>query len=578
MTKITQLLAIVLIIAFTNKNYAQIGIGTTSPNSSAMLDIESSEAGILIPRMTETERDAIAVDATTIGLLIYQTNNAPGFYYYNGSAWVPFGGAADSDWTVVGNDMYNANSGNVGIGTTTPSSKFHIEDIAVVTDLLNDGFEDNSLAPFTSTDWFITSTGQEVNTGTYAASSGAIGDSQTSFIEYTVTVPAGGASLSFAYRVSSESNYDFLRFYIDGIQQNQWSGDVAYTTISYALAAGTQTLRWSYEKDSSTSSLRDEVYIDDIVITPSTSGSAIRIVDGGQATGKVLTSDANGNASWQIPTAGAADNDWIISGNDMYNANSGNVGVGTISPTHGLHVEHNEDNAGVMKIQNDTSGGFAGIYFFQSTNYKGHVGYVNTGGTSGFAEKGTFQVASGNRDFVISTNDTDENFSETLRITQDKKLRISDNSGVVSPDYWETYVDVADDYNFAFNGTLEAYILDGSGAFQITSDRRLKKNISPIKDSTIEKVLALNPVNYIYKKDKNKLLQNGFIAQEVQELFPELVDEKNGYLSLNYDGFSVLAVKAIQEQQKKIKSQEERINHLEEEINLIKKMLLSQKK
>jgi hypothetical protein len=61
------------------------GIGTTTPNSSSLLDINSTTQGMLVPRMTKAQRDAVASPAT--GLLIYQTNNTPGFYYYSGSAW-----------------------------------------------------------------------------------------------------------------------------------------------------------------------------------------------------------------------------------------------------------------------------------------------------------------------------------------------------------------------------------------------------------------------------------------------------------------------------------------------------------
>src|SRR5258706_1481054 len=62
-----------------------VGIGTTAPSGSAKLDITSVTRGLLIPRMTQTQRDAIASPAT--GLLIYQTNSTPGFYYYTGALW-----------------------------------------------------------------------------------------------------------------------------------------------------------------------------------------------------------------------------------------------------------------------------------------------------------------------------------------------------------------------------------------------------------------------------------------------------------------------------------------------------------
>lgn len=61
------------------------GIGTTSPNASSLLEVKSTTKGILMPRMSLTQRNAIASPAT--GLLIYQNNSTPGFYYYNGTAW-----------------------------------------------------------------------------------------------------------------------------------------------------------------------------------------------------------------------------------------------------------------------------------------------------------------------------------------------------------------------------------------------------------------------------------------------------------------------------------------------------------
>ena len=76
------LLAAVLLTATT---YAQVGVGTTTPDASAALDITSTTKGLLIPRMIETQRDAISSPAT--GLMIYQTDGTVGFYYYNGSSW-----------------------------------------------------------------------------------------------------------------------------------------------------------------------------------------------------------------------------------------------------------------------------------------------------------------------------------------------------------------------------------------------------------------------------------------------------------------------------------------------------------
>jgi hypothetical protein len=85
---------IILLFLFTVAAHAQTntfpstgaaGIGILTPDASSLLDVTSITKGVLIPRMTKTQRDAITSPAT--GLLIYQTNNTPGFYYYSGTAW-----------------------------------------------------------------------------------------------------------------------------------------------------------------------------------------------------------------------------------------------------------------------------------------------------------------------------------------------------------------------------------------------------------------------------------------------------------------------------------------------------------
>lgn len=63
----------------------QIGIGTSSPNSSAQLEISATNKGDLFPRMTNTQMLAIASPAS--GLQVYNTN-ANCMYYYNGSQWL----------------------------------------------------------------------------------------------------------------------------------------------------------------------------------------------------------------------------------------------------------------------------------------------------------------------------------------------------------------------------------------------------------------------------------------------------------------------------------------------------------
>ena len=77
-------------ILFSAISYAQVGINTSTPDASSALEIESTTGGILVPRMTEDQRNAITIPAT--GLMIYQTNEISGFYFYSGTAWTKIDG------------------------------------------------------------------------------------------------------------------------------------------------------------------------------------------------------------------------------------------------------------------------------------------------------------------------------------------------------------------------------------------------------------------------------------------------------------------------------------------------------
>jgi hypothetical protein len=78
---------VILILLISANTFAQIGIGTKNPAASAALEVTSStnNKGILIPRITATQKDAIASPAQ--GLLVYQTTAPIGFYYYTGNSW-----------------------------------------------------------------------------------------------------------------------------------------------------------------------------------------------------------------------------------------------------------------------------------------------------------------------------------------------------------------------------------------------------------------------------------------------------------------------------------------------------------
>ncbi|MCD4664358.1 MAG: hypothetical protein K8R68_03740, partial [Bacteroidales bacterium] len=84
-TLITLILSLGLTIVNAQNQGVAINTDGAQADVSAMLDVKSTTGGVLVPRMLESDRNTIGSPAT--GLLIYQTDNTPGFYFYNGSAW-----------------------------------------------------------------------------------------------------------------------------------------------------------------------------------------------------------------------------------------------------------------------------------------------------------------------------------------------------------------------------------------------------------------------------------------------------------------------------------------------------------
>ena len=89
MSKNIKLFALMFLISFAG--FAQVGIGTTTPDASAALDITASDKGFLMPRMTTVQKDAIATPA--VGLQVYDTDTNS-VWTYNGTVWKEGSGGA----------------------------------------------------------------------------------------------------------------------------------------------------------------------------------------------------------------------------------------------------------------------------------------------------------------------------------------------------------------------------------------------------------------------------------------------------------------------------------------------------
>lgn len=124
---------------------AQVSISSTNilPHSSAMLDVGSTSKGLLMPRLTTTQRTAIT--GTAKGLMVYDsTTNS--VWYYNGTSWGELSSIYANTWKTTAANIYNTNTGNVGIGTVNPQQKLDIAgNLALSGDVTISNLADNWL-------------------------------------------------------------------------------------------------------------------------------------------------------------------------------------------------------------------------------------------------------------------------------------------------------------------------------------------------------------------------------------------------------------------------------------------------
>ena len=173
--------------------------------------------------------------------------------------------------TITYTAVFAVDTHNVSIALNDPTKG----NIFVKRVSLTEDFESGSMPNgWTSTGrpWTVVS-GANNQTGSYCIKSGNAGNANsTSTITFNINLAHNG-SISFRSRISSENNWDWGRFYIDGTEKFSRSGNGGWTTDSYELSAGAHTFSWSYTKDGSVNGNDDAFYVDDIIIKESVPAS-----------------------------------------------------------------------------------------------------------------------------------------------------------------------------------------------------------------------------------------------------------------------------------------------------------------
>ncbi len=504
-----------------------------TPDVQAQIGINADD-GIKVGNSTTTTAGNIRFDGAD-------------FEGYDGSTWKSFtaGGGGATPWMTSGSDVYY-DGGDVGIGLTNPAYALHVLDAGSTPVTIQSGSANtNQLFMF-------------VNGSTATADRSFIGMQTNQF------------------RFGNNrwgNNFDWYATTAAG------SGRVVMTLDAEDGNLGLGTAAPS-EKLHITGNSGDGILVEnanpdvEIQVTGNGTGEFKLVQPGVSFGGGVFALDA-GNDVVRIATSATSNSGITMSTGDS----TPNFGIGTLpSDEHKVEINVNSSAGATptaqLNIRENNNADFARLQFsnFGVDEYW-HIAARSAPTLSGDSDiRFYFWDDVANSGVNILTIDGDAESVGVGTTDPDLDLHVKQsvsNQGIMvehqsNTNNWGVGVGVNTfNYKFLFNGSIVADIDDATGAFNALSDRSLKRDIEEMP-SVMSKLMALKPSTYKYNADESNTTCYGFIAQEVEEIFPEFVSQlgEGEYKGLAYDNFAVIAVKAIQEQQSVIEAQQAQIDAL----------------
>lgn len=487
-----------------------VGIGTNTPDPSAMLDITSTTKGLLIPRMTTTERTSIP--GPTIGLVVFD-NTTYSFWIYRGDVnggWAELLTGLDKHWDVLGSNIFNLNVGNVGIGTNNPQQKLTINAINPSIQMMNDGNQVGFLS--TSGTHLKLATNSANTTGSLVLSTqGAdrVTITKSGQVGFGTTTPVSDITLNGAYpTIQIQDNGANIGFLESGINSTNLKIGTNSTNTTGNLVLQTRQL--------------DRVTIDEnglVGIGTTTPTSILSInaadpivqlknsgVDKGfiQLVGddiKAGTNITNNNGRFIIRTNGA---------DRVTVDNTGRVGIG-INPTYPLDVNGTARVSGDMRIGGE---GFSAAHTLSSATPELAFDETDVGlfvNASLKFEGGVFKIGKtfNGGNIVIDANTS----SSSKRFYLSKANQFNFGTGIFATGYtlsvegkviatdfttlavssWPDYV-FRDDYRLRPLSEVQAFIREHKHLPDIPSAAQIEKEGIPLGDMSkrlMEKVEEL---------------------------------------------------------------------------------------
>jgi len=245
-----------------------------------------------------------------------------------------------------------------------------------------------------------------------------------------------------------------------------------------------------------------------------------------------------------------------------YNGGTANVkvGIGTTNPQKTLHVNPN-GGGGIAIGGSITSGGYTVLNMGISQESGGYAFLQGTKSSGTAYGNLVLNQSGGNVGIRTSLPLTPLHVKQTNDAFPfiDGGIRMERNA---NSSRWDVGVDESNDLNFSYNGAAKLYFDDVSGDVTTVSDIRMKKDIKSI-ETVLPMLMKLQAKTYRYKDNEaDAPLSYGFIAQDVEKIFPDFVTTKgaDNLKAVGYQKLDVMAIKAIQEQQVIIETQQKQID------------------
>jgi hypothetical protein len=460
------------------------------------------------------------------------------------------------------------------------------------------------------------------------------GQNATARIDFTSVPTSTNVTISFAYRYNNFSTDDTFRAFLYNNTTNSQVGanlvglltadaNTNYSGTATVVSGNSYSLRFEYIGNFDYGAAIDNVLVTE-TSAPTGGSYSFRLEDGTQASGKVMTSDANGNGYWATPTGSSGTDSQTLSlvGNTLSISNGNSVtlpsGSSSYTFTNGLTLTGSTARLGGTLTQGTTLNLDNYDLTFSSNTVSAFPGQIIYQGTNRVMMDTDFAknyINFGSGAFLDSDDGTTFNDSGSTSFTKDFVAGFHNGSSggtAISTGSIEYMVDGMNelflessgfspmsDETSSFGNTLgksnrrwgAVYATNG---VITTSDMTLKTNVKPLSYG-LKEVLKLNTITYNWKdyklgntsipieKQEKKI---GFSAQQLLEVLPEVVQThswvpanengeyrqiKNEHLGVNYSDIIPVTVKAIQEQQTQIEDLKKEIAELKALVKALQK-------